>query len=127
EQALQLMKRNNLSDLLVMDRTTEPQKLLGIISDREIALSLLENADVAGRRVTELMTDTHIVASEGDDFFQLVRQMEEAQLSRLPVANAEGRVVSIVTAKDLLQLLVNTLLDVRTDPKSKTADERVPH
>lgn len=127
EHALRLMKRNDLSDLLVMETTTEPQRLLGIISDREIAMSLLDNPMVRTRLVTELMTESKITASEGDDFFQMVRRMEEFGLSRLPITNTEGRVVSIVTTKDLLQLLVRSLIDVQNDPKSKAEVERVQH
>ena len=127
EQALLLMKRNGLSDLLVMDRRTDPQALLGVISDREIALSLLENPEFKNRSVSELMTGGEVTGAEGEDFFQLVRKMEEFQLARLPIKDAEGRVVSIVTSKNLLELLVRSLFEMNKDPKSKAEADRIQH
>jgi CBS domain-containing protein len=126
-EAVQLMKRHQISELLVIDLHSADQKLEGIISDRDIALTVDESKDSKNLKVVEVMTAKPITALETDDFFKMVQMMNQAGTASLPVTDENGKVVSIVTAKNLLEILVRSLFDVAQKPQSRPEQARTQH
>lgn len=53
-------------------------------------------------RVADLMTTLVVTASEDTPFHEVVRLLEAHRISALPVLDAEGRVVGVVSEADLL-------------------------
>lgn len=124
KEAAQLMKSNQVGDVLVIDRESRNEKLMGIVTDRDIALCLAEEVDFQDLKVSDIMTSSVVSASENDDFFKLVSLMNHSGITRLPLMDSSGQVVGVVTAKNLLEVLVKSLFEVTQISEQQQENER---
>jgi CBS domain-containing protein len=77
-------------------------RLVGMITDRDIAIRCIaENHDPAGMVAEKIMTHQILYCRDTDDTDDVVRNMAENKVRRLPVLNAEKRLVGIVSLGDL--------------------------
>ena len=76
-------------------------KVIGIITDRDIAVRGVAEGRGPDTPVSELMSDGIVCAREDDDISDVARRMSEEQVRRLPVIDAEERLVGIVSLGDL--------------------------
>jgi CBS domain-containing protein len=79
----------------------EGDKVIGMITDRDIAIRGVAEGRGPDTPVSELMSDGIICAREEDDVDSIARRMSEQQVRRLPVLDAEDRLVGIVSLGDL--------------------------
>ena len=80
---------------------TEGDKVIGMITDRDIAVRGVAEGRGPDTPVRELMTDHIICAREDDNIDDVARRMSEEQVRRLPVLDAEDRLCGIVSLGDL--------------------------
>ena len=80
---------------------TEGDKVIGMITDRDIAVRGVAEGRGPDTPVRELMTDHIICAREDDNIQDVARRMSEQQVRRLPVLDAEDRLCGIVSLGDL--------------------------
>jgi len=76
-------------------------RLIGMITDRDIAVRGIAKGNGPDTLVRELMTDDLIVARADDDIEEVARKMSSAQVRRLPVIDREERLCGIVSLGDL--------------------------
>ena len=76
-------------------------RLIGMITDRDIAVRGIAKGNGPDTPVRELMTDDLIVARVDDDIEEVARKMSSAQVRRLPVIDEEERLCGIVSLGDL--------------------------
>jgi CBS domain-containing protein len=76
-------------------------KVVGMITDRDIAVRGVAEGRGPDTPVSELMSDGIICAREDDDIHEVARRMSEEQVRRLPVLDAEDRLCGIVSLGDL--------------------------
>jgi CBS domain-containing protein len=76
-------------------------RLIGMITDRDIAVRGVAKGFGPETPVRELMTDEIICAREDDDVDDIASKMSEAQIRRLPVVDSEERLCGIVSLGDL--------------------------
>lgn len=80
----------------------EGERLVGMITDRDITIrATAQGQDPRTTRVREAMTPEAVCCLENDEVKKVARVMQDAQLRRLLVVNAEGRLVGIVSLGDL--------------------------
>ncbi len=79
----------------------EGDRVIGIITDRDIAVRGVAEGRGPDTPVSELMSDGIICAHEDEDVDTVARRMSEEQVRRLPVVDAEERLVGIVSLGDL--------------------------
>jgi len=79
----------------------EGDKVIGMITDRDIAVRGIAEGRGPDTPVSELMSDGIICAHEDDDVREVARRMSEEQVRRLPVIDSEERLVGIVSLGDL--------------------------
>lgn len=79
----------------------EGDKVVGMITDRDIAVRGVAEGRGPDTPVSELMSDGIICAHEDDDVQEVARRMSEEQVRRLPVLDAEDRLCGIVSLGDL--------------------------
>jgi len=117
DQARLLMQEKNIRHLPVID---EHEKLLGIISDRDMRSaqpsSLLGAeeyetifAQVMGRRVEEIMTRDPLTISVFYTLQDTLLVMQQRKVGALPVVDEEGRLKGIMSTRDLLRAFVNIM------------------
>lgn len=99
DEAARLMRDNNCGAVPVVD---DNRRLVGIITDRDITLSALENRTSLGDILVQSAMSTHVaVVHENDDVQEAERQMSRHQVRRVPVVDDGGRVVGMVALADL--------------------------
>jgi CBS domain-containing protein len=80
---------------------TEGDRLIGMITDRDIAVRGIAKGYGPDALVRDLMTDDLIVVRVDDDIEEAATKMSEAQVRRLPVIDSDERLCGIVSLADL--------------------------
>ena len=78
----------------------EDDRLIGTISDRDIAIRAVAEGKDAGTPVREVMSEGVAWAYEDDSVEEAARIMSERQVRRLPVVDRSKRLVGIVALGD---------------------------
>ena len=77
-------------------------RLVGMITDRDLAIRCVAKGhDSSGTTAEQVMTPDILYCMETDDADKVARNMGENKVRRLPVLNAEKRLVGIVSLGDL--------------------------
>ena len=79
----------------------EGDRVIGMITDRDIAVRGIAEGRGPDTPVSELMSDGIICAREDDDISMVARRMIDEQIRRLPVLDADDRLCGIVSLGDL--------------------------
>jgi CBS domain-containing protein len=82
---------------------TDGDRLIGMITDRDIAVRGVAKGYGPETPVRELMTDDMIIARLDDDTDDIASRMSSAQVRRLPVVDQNERLCGIVSLGDLTQ------------------------
>jgi len=82
---------------------TEGERLVGMITDRDIAVRGVARGHGPDTPVRELMSGDVVCAREDDDVDDVAVRMSEAQVRRLPVLDEDSRLCGIVSLGDLSQ------------------------
>ena len=80
---------------------TDGDRLIGMITDRDIAVRGVAKGYGPDTPVRELMSDDIICARTDDDVEDVASRMSEAQVRRLPVIDENERLCGIVSLGDL--------------------------
>ncbi|HEU4853905.1 MAG TPA: CBS domain-containing protein [Nitrosospira sp.] len=96
EEAAQEMRDGDFGLLPVGDE----EQLLGVITDRDIAVRAVAEGRGPSTPVSEIMSEDVIWAHEDDSIEEAAEIMSDNQIRRLPVVNAEQRLVGIVSLGD---------------------------
>jgi len=108
--AARSLSRNNIGSLPVC---TADGKLRGMVTDRDIVLrSVAANEDAGQQTVREIMTRRLITVGPEDGAELAAGLMAREQVRRLPVVEG-GKLVGMVTTKDLLQAPGMTMEAIR--------------
>ena len=112
--AWSIIRSRQVRHLPVLD---SDRRLIGMVTDHDLRLVILERclreepgrlAEILARlRVNEIMTWAVIAVRPDADIRDAVRLMHDHKLGALPVA-ADGRVVGILTATDVIQAVVGS-------------------
>ena len=98
QRAAELMYKLNVGSLPVYDG----KSLVGIITDRDITVRATAfNKSADQTLVSDIMTANTLSCAEDDPIEDVLRQMGEAQVRRLPVLNRAKEIVGIVSLGDL--------------------------
>jgi CBS domain-containing protein len=79
----------------------ENDKLVGMITDRDIAVRGVAEGKGPEAKVREVMTAEVLYCFEDDDVAHIAANMAQQQVRRLPVVNRDKRLVGIVSLGDL--------------------------
>ncbi len=77
------------------------RKLIGMITDRDITVRAVAEGKSVDTPVSEVMTDDVVWCSESDDVEDVLEQMGDSQIRRIPVVDADRNLVGIVALGDL--------------------------
>lgn len=80
---------------------SDGDRLIGMITDRDIAIRGVARGYGPDTPISELMTDDIICVREDDDVEDVAIKMSEAQVRRLPVIDDNERLCGIVSLGDL--------------------------
>ena len=111
--AAELMKSENIGSIPVIENK-QSQKLVGIVTDRDLALKIVANGlDAKSTKVDAVMTHKVVTCRADDDLQKALDAMAEHQLRRIPVVGNDNKVVGIIAQADVA---------TRVDQPEKTAE-----
>jgi CBS domain-containing protein len=82
---------------------TDNERLVGMVSDRDIAIRGVGMGRGPDSRVADVMTSDVKYCFEDQDLTEITRNMGEIQVRRLPVLDRHKRLVGIIALGDIAQ------------------------
>jgi CBS domain-containing protein len=79
----------------------ENDRLVGMITDRDIAIRAIAEGKGPDAKVRDVMTEDVKYCYEDQDVNEVTRDMADLQVQRLPVLNRDKRLVGIVSLGDI--------------------------
>ena len=95
--ALDIMREHKIGGIPVISGKND---LVGIVTNRDLRFE--KNR---ARPVTEVMTSENLIVTEnGDDFEMAEEMLREHRIEKLPVVDKKGKLVGLITYRDLIKL-----------------------
>ncbi|HUE97735.1 MAG TPA: CBS domain-containing protein [Anaerolineales bacterium] len=111
--AAELMKSENIGSIPVIENE-QSQTLVGIVTDRDLALTIVaEGRDAKTTPVESVMTRKLVTCLADDDLQKALGAMAEHQLRRIPVVDNDKKILGIIAQADVA---------TRTDQPEKTGE-----
>ena len=97
----QLMQSENIGSVPVIENE-QTQKLVGIVTDRDLALKVVAPGhDAKSTKVETVMTRQVVTCRAGDDLQKALDAMAEHQLRRIPIVDDADKIVGIIAQADV--------------------------
>lgn len=100
DRAAQLMRQEDVGSLPVIDNH-QNKRLLGIITDRDIALKVVAEKRDANMRAEEVMTRNPVTCRAENDIQVALNAMASNQVRRIPVVDEKNQIVGIISQSDV--------------------------
>ena len=85
---------------VVLDQ--DSRKLVGVITDRDLCCSVIANGlDPKSVTIEKFMTLNPVTCREGENLENCERLMQEHQIRRMPIVDADDHVIGILAQADL--------------------------
>lgn len=114
--AASLMREEQIGFLVVTD---DSRRVEGVITDRDIALSLSLGAATPHSLLSEIMTKPVQTVDESQTLFDLSRQFRISKVKRLPVVDSHGDLKGVISLDDVMALLSREMFDTCKGLESK--------
>src|SRR2546421_3330661 len=88
-------------DCGVVPVTDEARRVIGIVTDRDLAIRGIAAGKGPETKLAELMTPMPKTCSADDDLRDVERKMAELQVRRIPIVDAGGRCLGIISQADI--------------------------
>ena len=112
-EAVNLMRKNHVGDVVVVEMRENASIPLGILTDRDIVVEILaEDVDIDSVIVGDVMSDQLITTNEETELLDIIKLIRIKSVRRLPVVNKKGELQGILTVDDLLELIAEQLTDI---------------
>jgi CBS domain-containing protein len=101
-----LMTRKHIGGLPVVN---DQKQVIGIITQRDIMLSRF-SINEPGMTVEDLMTSKVVTCTSETKLPDILKEMHENSIERVPVVDAENKLVGMVVQSDIIRLLYKYLV-----------------
>jgi CBS domain-containing protein len=96
-----LMKESDVGSIPVVEDRTD-MHLIGIVTDRDLTVRVLAEAlDPAATNVVDVVSRNVVTVGPDDDVDRALDAMGEHQVRRIPVVDADNRLVGIIAQADI--------------------------
>ena len=110
QRAAHQMRDQHVGSLVVTDDTPQGRRVVGLVTDRDLALAVLaDGGSAAQQRVGALVDGTLVSAGEQADLWQGIELMRSAGVRRLLVRDDQGHLAGIVAFDDLIDACARQL------------------
>lgn len=110
DEAVRLMRDHCVGSLVVLAGEEDKRTVSGIVTDRDIALGVLADAQASGAiRVADVMSHEPITCRSEDSVHTALNLMREHGIRRLPVVDDDLELAGIICLDDLLDVLAQEL------------------
>ena len=106
--AVERMRDRNVGAVVVTDHG----KVVGIVTDRDIATKIIAGSVSADSPVETIMTKKVLTIWDDQGIFNATQYLRGHKLRRLPIIDRKEKLVGMLTADDLFAMLARELLNV---------------
>ena len=112
-EAARRMRELHVGFLIVVDSGGGEAQPVGVVTDRDLVLEVLAQ-DVPPRSVAikDIMTPDPLVVRESDELHDTLLRMRAAGVRRVPVQNATGKLIGVLSVDDVVGFLNETVQDL---------------
>src|SRR5690606_2221720 len=111
--AARLMCEENVGSLVVVEDGVEGRKVTGILTDRDIVLSVVaRDLDARTVKVSEVMEANPVSVTTTHSVADALHRMRQHGVRRIPVLSPNGVLEGIVTVDDVLAIIAEELNDL---------------
>ncbi|HEX7181014.1 MAG TPA: CBS domain-containing protein [Thermoanaerobaculia bacterium] len=101
QEAARLMETHDVGSLPVVESSSS-KRLLGIVTDRDLALRVLGRGESGSTSVREVMSSGNLACARPEDSLDDVEKlMSRHQVRRIPVVDEQNRVLGVIAQADL--------------------------
>ena len=109
-EAASLMRRHHVGDIVIVDEDGDRRWAIGIVTDRDIVVEVVAaGLDPRLVKLADLMLEPLTIVEQHMSFAETIRIMAQKGVRRMPVVDAQGALLGIVTLDDLLAHLAPPL------------------
>jgi CBS domain-containing protein len=99
----QLMQREDTGAVPVVE-SNDSRRLVGMVTDRDIAIRVVAEGRDGDTRVSEVMTESRLATLKSDaSVDDVMRRMADEQVRRIPIVDERGALVGIVSQADVVR------------------------
>ena len=84
----------------------EDDKLIGIVTERDLLYALSEGEEGVKLKASDVMTEDPISVKAKTDIMEAIKIIKDANVRHLPVVDDKGRPVGVVAFRDILESLL---------------------
>ncbi len=106
--AAQLMKKSHVGGVVVLEANGKG-RAVGILTDRDIVLSLVAENLPLSTRVEDVMSKNVVCVRQNEGIASVVEQMEKEGVRRIIITDDNDRAISLVSSDDILQLVAKEM------------------
>jgi CBS domain-containing protein len=123
--ACKLMRHYHVGSLVVVDESGGKRVPVGILTDRDIVVEI-DAMDLDPKVITagDIMSPELATVPESEGLLETIEIMRVKGVRRMPIVDAESRLVGIVTIDDLLEVLAEELTDIAHIVSREQSHER---
>ena len=106
----QLMRTYHVGDVVVVEHRGEQAVPVGIITDRDIVVEVIaQEVDLNAVTVGDVMSYDLLSVREDEGIWEVLLQMCDRGVRRIPVVNEAGGLEGILALDDMIELLAEEL------------------
>ncbi len=111
--ACKLMRHYHVGSLVVVDEDSGKRMPVGILTDRDIVVEI-DAMDLDPKVITagDIMSQDLATVPESHGVLETIEVMRFKGVRRLPIVDADNRLVGIVTIDDLVEVLAEELTNI---------------
>lgn len=107
-----IMRENHVGAVVIVEGDGH-RKPVGIVTDRDIAIGIVATGlDPEVLTAGDIITPELVTAGEDQGVFETLQLMRAKGVRRLPIVDAEGLLLGLVTVDDVVDLLAEELSDL---------------
>lgn len=112
-QTAQLMRRHHVGDVIVVEERGAKRIPIGIVTDRDIVIEVIaKEAEPSHLTAGDIITSNLVTARDTEGVYESIQLMRMNGIRRLPIVDADGGLVGIVSMDDLLELLAEEMNEI---------------
>jgi CBS domain-containing protein len=109
-EAARLMREQHVGSLVVVDETVAGRLTVGILTDRDIVTAVVaRDLSPGSLTVGDVMSADPVTARDSDSVLDVLASMRRKGVRRIPVTDAKGVLLGVITLDDILGVLSEQL------------------
>ncbi len=104
-EAVRIFRERNVSTLIIVDGG----KIAGVVTERDLVEKAFRESTLSDTPISALMTSPPVTLTPQAVMADVLRLLDHERFRHVPIVNAEGRPLGVVSVRDVLEYLAESL------------------